>query len=187
MCTDRLRQTQAWWDDRLGTIQVVTPELPADFLINRWLLYQTLGCRLWARSGFYQSGGAYGFRDQLQDVMALLYARPGLAREHILLAAGRQFKEGDVQHWWHPPGAIGHPLTDFRRSSLAPLCRRAVLRGSQDVGILQEIVPFPRCTPAERRSAREFSMPGFPRTATLFEHCRRALRIASALAPMACL
>src|SRR5208282_4587332 len=102
-----LSAVTSYWDGLLDTVQVRTPDRSMDLMLNRWLLYQTLACRVWARTAFYQAGGAYGFRDQLQDVMALAVAKPAMARDHILRAAAREFVAGDVQHWWLPGSGQG--------------------------------------------------------------------------------
>ena len=171
-----LRAVTKRWDDILGTVQVITPDPAMNIMLNCWLLYQTLACRIWARSGFYQAGGAYGFRDQLQDVMALMVPQRDIARAQLLRAAARQFVEGDVQHWWHPPSGRGVRTRVSDDLVWLPYVVVQYLEVTDDFTLLDEMVPFLEGpTLAAGQEDLYFEPAVSAQTATLFEHCARAL------------
>lgn len=179
---DVLRHVTSYWDDVLGTIQVKTPDRSMDIMLNGWMLYQTLSCRMWARSAFYQASGAYGFRDQLQDGMALVVAQPAITRSHLLRAAGRQFPQGDVQHWWLPPTGQGvrTRISDDRIWLAYTATHYLTVTG--DVAILDEVVPFLEGAQLAAGEHDAYFQPASSEdSATFFEHCARGLDASLAL------
>ena len=172
------------WNERLSVITVETPDAAFNTMLNRWTLYQALASRMWARTGLYQSSGAYGFRDQLQDILAFVYAEPGEARQHILRAAARQFVEGDVQHWWHAHSGRGVRTRFSDDLVWLPYVVDRYLRVTGDHSILDETAPFITMRALEPHEHEVYDLPQVTdERGSVYEHCRRAFRRACTEGP----
>ena len=173
---EELENVKSYWKKLLGTIKVKTPDKSMDIMLNGWLMYQTIVCRVWARSGFYQSGGAFGFRDQLQDVMAVAYVEPNMTKEHILYSATRQFLEGDVQHWWHPVIDSGI-RTRFSDDLLwLPYVTIDYIKRTGDYSILDEKAGYLEDRPLEEGEDERYTISKrSEKTGTIYEHCVKAI------------
>jgi cyclic beta-1,2-glucan synthetase len=168
---------QTLWDELLGTVTVQTPDEAMNLLLNRWLLYQAISCRLWARSALYQSSGAFGFRDQLQDVMAVAHTAPDVARKHILRSARHQFEEGDVLHWWHPPSGRGVRTRISDDLLWLPFVTAHYVETTGDEAVLSEEVPLRVAGPLKPREMERYGhYESTDRSYSLYDHCRLALK-----------
>jgi cellobiose phosphorylase len=172
-----LREVKEFWQTKLNQIQVKSPDNSMDILLNGWLMYQVISCRLWARTGFYQAGGAFGFRDQLQDSLALLNTYPELARAQILKHAAHQFIEGDVQHWWHEPSGKGVRTRISDDYIWLPYVTYEYIRVTQDNSILEEMIPFVVSNPLSKDEEERYEQPITSELKlSLFEHCEQAMK-----------
>ncbi|WP_110968877.1 GH36-type glycosyl hydrolase domain-containing protein [Pseudomonas huaxiensis] len=173
---DEFDKVQAYWRRTLDTVRVETPEPALDVLVNGWLMYQVIACRFWARSGFYQSGGAIGFRDQLQDSMAMVHAAPAAARQHLLTCAAHQYAEGDVQHWWHPPLQRGVRTRCSDDLLWLPLATSRYVQVTGDSSVLDEPVGYIEGRALHSGEESYYDLPArSPLMESLYQHCRRAL------------
>jgi cellobiose phosphorylase len=176
VCHQAFKMVQEFWNDVLDQVSVATPSPEMDVLLNGWLLYQTLGCRIWARAAFYQAGGAYGFRDQLQDALALLHSRPDFTRAQIVLHSMHQYEEGDVQHWWHEETQRGI-RTHFSDDMLwLPYAAGRYVEHTGDDSILDEVTPFIHSEPLREGEHERYEHTQIStRSDTIFQHCLRAI------------